>query len=362
VPANGVRNGWAAFTVEATDGTSHIYLGREGEVPHPVVVEGAKTGGEACPAFSPDGTRLMIWRFRELEILSVAEDGSVTPVASVPLQDGTEPTCATWAPDGRWIAFYDTGGVFVADTVTGTARQVVDYLPTDLEWRPGSDELAIAGEVDGEAVIGSWSNGPLILYSVSTEQTHTIANIDVRDIAWSPDGATLAYTQYTWDGIGGHERTSGIALMNADGSNRRSLTTNDHRAYIQKEVTIQWSPRGDLIAYGRPCDGCPGPVEVVLVTTTDEDPAKPLGTETVVSPPVIETAGGSVAWYPATFSWAPDGSRLLYESTATSSGPGGVVVVPIASDEPPRQLSDRSDVPGRLSEPVDPTQRWARAG
>ena len=300
-------------------------------------------------------------------LLSVAraDSGSVTPVTTVPLDGGIDPTCATWAPDGRWIAFADGGSVSVADTTTAEVRQVVNYVPSDLEWRPGTDELAIAGKVQTMEEMMGWSNGPLVVYSVNTDQTRAIGNLEVRDIAWSPDGSTLAYTQYFLHGDDCIECTSGSSLIDAAGSNQRPLTTTHHRAYSSSEIPIQWSPNGDLIAYGRPCDTCGGALdtEIVLVSATDDDPASPLGTETILAPPVTDAAGGSQEWYPATFSWAPDSTGLLYESGPGQFAPrGGLVILSINPAHPPQELTDDTQFnPASVSFSPDlRTQQWAR--
>jgi Tol biopolymer transport system component len=361
-----VLNGWAAFASGSSTGTSDIYLVREGEAPHRIVVEGSDTASELCPAFSPDGERLIFWsgignptdwyHDGALVVATVADDGSVMPLTTVPLAGGVDPTCATWAPDGRWIAFADGGAVSVADTTTTEVRRLVNYIPSDLEWRPGTDELAIAGKVETVEESLGWSNGPLVIYSVSTGQTRTVGDLEVRDVAWSPDGQTLAYTQYFLHGSDCIECTSGISLIDADGSNERPLTTTHHRAYGPSEISIQWSPRGDLIAYGRPCDACGYDTEIVLVNVTADDPATPIGTETILAPPLTETAGGFREWYPASFSWAPDGTGLLYAL------PDGPVVVPIDSDRRPQELTDHSEL-NPAPVPFSPylrTQQWGR--
>lgn len=94
----------------------------------------------------------------------------------------------------------------------------------------------------------------------------------------------------------------------------------------------------------------------MLVTAPDDDPANPIGTETILASAVTETASGSSEWSPASFSWAPDGTRLLYES------PGGIVIVPIDSGQPPQQLTDDSDFnPAPVSFSPDlRTQQWGR--
>ena len=62
---------------------------------------------------------------------------------------GFEPhPCGIWSPDGRWIALAGGGEVWVVDTETRAIRRLPDLRPLDLEWRPGTDELTIAGDLE----------------------------------------------------------------------------------------------------------------------------------------------------------------------------------------------------------------------
>jgi Tol biopolymer transport system component len=164
------------------------------------------------------------------------------------------------------------------------------------------------------------------------------------------------------DGSEGAGRTSGITLIDADGSNERPLTTTGHHAYSPNEIPIQWSSRGDIIAYGRPCGACRDgqDIEIVLVTAAD-DPAHPIGTETILAPPVTETPSGPMEWYATSFSWSPDGTRLLYESPETADRRGGVLIVPIGSDQQPQELTGGTFAnPWGTPFPYLPNQQWGR--
>ena len=129
---------------------------------------------------------------------------------------------------------------------------------------------------------------------------------------------------------------SGISLVDADGTNRRTLTTAD---WVEQGVGPVWSPRGDQIVYQRERADCSDPdcyerSEVILVTATDDDPDNPIGTERVIPPIPNDFYGESGLdpgwWYANSVTWSPDGTQLLY------SGNPGLLRVPV--DHPRRPI------------------------
>jgi hypothetical protein len=292
-------------------------------------------GADACPAFTPDGRRLMFGAYdpdldASLGVVSIAADGTetrrgidgevepaITRLATIQLQGVEAIPCAIWAPDGRWAALGGGGSVWVVDTETAEVRELPGYDPTDLEWRPGTDELAITGDAGPGRFVGD--NAPIDIYSVATDDVRTLDGVEAVELTWSPDGTTLAYTQAIPDAA---NTKSGITLIDADGTNQRPLTTHEYVA--EHGIGITWSPRGDQIAYQRERNDCSGATcsersEVVLVTATDADPDAPIGSERQI-PPIADILDGSCdecrteAWYADSVTWSPDGTKLLYSA------------------------------------------------
>jgi len=376
-PKPGPRpNGWVAVDAyqgdyfhDVYDGDV-IYLARPGEEPHQLQVAGSDAANDACPTWSPDGTRLMFGRLTgpsgaassgaELVIVPVGQDGtSGTPtvigldgfkvIGGGPEGFDAHP-CATWAPDGRWVALAGTGEVWVVDTHTGAIRHLPNLRPSDLEWRPGTDELTIAGDTGTSRGAPTLST-PVTVYSVSTGELRRLGSVETAHVTWSPDGTSLAYT--------GGERepeTRQLGLVDGDGSNERVLVADIGPTL--HGIGPVWSPTGDRIAYQR-CDGdqpgveCSGERhEVVLVNVAD-------GTETVIEPP---RADGH-EWYPFTVSWSPDGTTLLYAAWREDGQrlPGGVIAVPADKPSDATVLIDSIEpVPNYYSHRWAAIQMWGR--
>ncbi len=239
--------------------------------------------------------------------------------------------------------------MWVADTHTGAIRRLPDLRPTDLEWRPGTDELAIAGDI-GPNRAAETSSTPVTIYSVSTGELRQLGSVRAANLTWSPDGSTLAYQ-------GGENDTDELWLVDADGANERLLT---HVGTANHGVGPVWSPTGERIAYQRLLNGTGERHEVVLVNVAD-------GNQTVIEPPETDGPNGPESWYPFSVTWSPDGTTLLYSAWShAGDGPVGGTpsgVLAVRADTPTNVtvLTDRSSLTGFVYDHSwVPVQMWGR--
>lgn len=319
-----IVNGWLVVGGAGAQEGSGLSLIRPGDVDgRRIQVPGSETAEEPCPAWSPDGTRLMFgsatsstpgelssdttFSDAELVILDVDRDGEFGDATVIPLEGFDAFVCGIWAPDGRWVALADPSGVWVIDTQTAEHRRLPDVRPVDLEWRPGTDQLTIAGDLGT-----TWQSAPVSIYTVSTGEFHQLGTVEAAEITWSPDGSTLAYR-------GGPSTSSELWLVDADGTDQRLLVAdtgeNNHG------IGPVWSPAGGLIAYQRLCCGRAETHEVVLVHVTD-------GTETSTQ----LVADDGKAWWPYNLTWSPDGTMLVGNAWSDDLGSRLFVVAADAPD------------------------------
>lgn len=352
-------NGWVGL-----DRGGDIYLVRAGQSARRLEVAGSDIADDSCAAWSPDGTQLSFGRLTgssqaasseaQLVIVPVGGDGAAGAPKVIAL-DGFRPLpgfdphpCGIWSPNGRWIAFVGSGDVWLADTRTGAIRRLPDLRPTDLDWRPGTDQLAIAGDI-GPDRSAETASTPVTVYSASTDELRQLGSVRAAHLTWSPDGTTLAYT-------GGENDADGLWLADADGANERLLT---HVGNANHGVGPVWSPTGERIAYQRLLSGSGERHEVVLVDVAD-------GTQTIVEPPVTEGPNGLESWYPYSVTWSPDGATLLYSAWShsqegTGGTPAGVLVVLADTPTDVTVLTDQSGLTGFVYDhPWVLGQMWGR--
>jgi hypothetical protein len=186
------------------------------------------------PAWSPDGSRILFIRDREL--LATTPDGaSPTPIES----NAWSPA---WSPDRRQIVFvrptdtFDDTHLYTTSADGGFSEKLLDLPGRVLSpsWSPDGSTIVFDYR-EREAVEDPepWElpytySGPNI-YAVSASGGPPVQLTDSGtdlDPVWSPDGTMIAFQS---------ERPTSpptaapdVYLMNADGSNERRLTTTIH--------------------------------------------------------------------------------------------------------------------------------------
>lgn len=220
------------------------------------------------PAFSPSGLRVAYAEARNIAVANV--DGSgVRNVTSGGFND-QQPA---FAPDGRRIAFVrgDVGDIFVVN-------------------------------LDGSHA-----------HDVSKD-----AGAQETDPAWSPNGSQIAYTR-----VGcapGDETGSCVWVMNADGTGKKLLTTDDvppgcpdvapghGTRYNSRQPT--WAPNGSEIAFTGPPNICLDPT---FVYGSDIWAMKPDGSS---KRDLLEDNHTSDRQP----TWSPDGTRIAFVSDRQGAG------------------------------------------
>lgn len=224
--------------------------------------------------------------------------------------------CPSWSPDGRLIAFYRDPGVFVvAAADVSSASRVAGTRPSDslLGWL-SSDELVIvrqnrlyavgvsarharrlSGDLEGAVLALSPDRrhvlvarrGKVVVASISGGKDASIPGLDREgyNIAWSPDGSSLAYV------VGGSSRRNPdrLFVVSRNGSDRRALA----RGWLNDPA---WSTDGRRLAYADAWDGS----NVIHVRSAAGGPARPVsqGAEGEDTQPI----------------WSPDGRTIVHQS------------------------------------------------
>ena len=237
------RDGNLEIYVMDADGTNQIRLTNHPE-------------RDYQPSWSPDGARIAFSSNRNggnSQIYVMDSNGKNVRRLTAGISDGQP----VWSPDGQKIAFAGIGDEEIGRenrkakiyiiTPDGTHLQKLagDIPSSDIEpaWSPDSQRIAFAsyrGDRSAEIYLmdADGANHQRLTHDEATD----------REPAWSPDGSKLVFKVES-------DEDSIIAVMNADGSNRKNLTEEVLNGVWESKTGPTWSTDGKTIAY---VSGIPG--------------------------------------------------------------------------------------------------------
>lgn len=185
------------------------------------------------------------------EFVRIQADGSNREVV-FELKDfeGVPPLLPDCSPDGKNILFFTGTGkpsVYEANLPTGKVRDLTpDLNAVDPDWSPAGTQVVFS-------VIETSSGSPEIwVMNQDGSQAHPLATDSVIGLvpAWSPDGASIAYTLPISGGPSGAD----IWVVGSDGSKPEPWVEGSGG-----DRQPAWSPDGNSMAFTRVGEGPSGP-------------------------------------------------------------------------------------------------------
>jgi Tol biopolymer transport system component len=259
-----------AYVAVLPDGIDQVWvINADGTGAHAVTPEGYRS-----PVWSPDGTKLAVVASTDPEndiAIADAAAGTTRAITSNSFSTGGATFGSpVWAPDGSKLAFITA----VFDEGSG-GDGTVNVVNSD-----GSGRIALPDPMDG-------------------------ALEDSRELAWSPDGAWLAFDGYL---TAGNSSRGALQIVHPDGTGLRTIDAGSSTAYGDGDIA-GFSPDGSR----------------VLVTLEEASPSQvvavslngSLTTFHVSSPgaPLADNPSGAV-----NTSWLRSGTQIVFcEQTFTTN-------------------------------------------
>ena len=206
-----------------------------------------------CPAWSPDGTRLLVGtgptsdgRFATSILNADGTDFHTLPL----LTPGLGLVCTVWSPDGRYCAAQggddqnpSLDGVYRVNVKNGSAVRLTSGFDIPGDYSSDGSQI-VFGRYDADG------NG-LALYIINANGTglHQLITENfqpVNDGSWSPQGNQIVFSQHTT----GFNVPGSIWVISSDGTGLRQINVQglDCGGSVGCHEP-QWSPDGTKIIF-----------------------------------------------------------------------------------------------------------------
>jgi len=245
----------------------------------------------------------------------ILTDADGTHVISIP--GGETPA---WSPDGTQLLVVRNGDLFLTAVTGDMGINLTNHPASDLTpaWSPDGARVAFASDRDG----------PLDLYTMNADGSGVVrigtgAGMASRP-TWSPDSTRLAFTCVVeplaspWWSASASTANFDICKVNADGSGFSRLTTEAGADYGPA-----WSPDGARILFATERYG-----GFISTTTWGDLPVSEVALMNTDGSDLTRVSPGTYAYDPA---WSSDGARIAYVTLDPSmdfgSGPWSLVSI-----------------------------------